>query len=164
MLHITLVAPQIPHNTGAVARLCVGLGARLHLVRPLGFSLRESRLKRAALDYWEHVDLQVHADWDAYLADAAPAALCFASTRGTRPHWETSFTPGTHLVFGNESQGLPEPFYTRYRAQLCRIPMPGPHARSLNLANAVAVVAYEALRQQAALPPGDTGVTPPPAP
>lgn len=147
MLNITLVSPQIPHNTGAVARLCVGLGARLHLVRPLGFSLRESRLKRAALDYWPHVDLKVHESWDAYLADAEPPALCLASTRGERAHWDVAFTPDTHLVFGNESEGLPPPFYARYAHQLCRIPMPGPHARSINLANAVAIVAYEALRQ-----------------
>lgn len=157
MLNITLVSPQIPHNTGAIARLCVGLGARLHLVRPLGFSLRESRVKRAALDYWEHLDLVVHENWDAYLDNASPPALCIASTRGTRAHWEVAFTPDIHLVFGNEPEGLPAPFYTRYAAQLCRIPMPGPHGRSLNLANAVSIVAYEALRQLTVHAAGGSG-------
>ncbi|MCE9613023.1 MAG: tRNA (cytidine(34)-2'-O)-methyltransferase [Lentisphaerae bacterium] len=146
-MNLVLIAPQIPHNTGAVARLCVGLGARLHLIRPLGFSLRESRVKRAALDYWEHVDLVVHADWEAYLATAQPDAFCFASTKGARGYLDCRFTPGTHLVFGNETEGLPAAFYDRYRESLYQIPMPGPHARSINLANAAAIVAYEAYRQ-----------------
>jgi tRNA (cytidine/uridine-2'-O-)-methyltransferase len=146
-LHVVLIAPQIPHNTGAIARTCVGLDAHLHLVRPLGFSLRESRLKRAALDYWEHVRLSIHDDWDRYLAEAAPEELVFASTRATRSIYTCQFSRGVHLVFGNESDGLPETFYARYAHQLVRIPMPGPHARSLNLANAAAIVAYEAYRQ-----------------
>jgi len=147
MLNVTLVCPQIPHNTGAIARLCVGLGARLHLVRPLAFSLRESRLKRAALDYWPHVDLVVHDHWEAYLAATEPADLVFLSTRGERDYWDHVFRPDSHLVFGNETEGLPADFYTRYRDRLLRIPMPGPHARSINLANAAAIVAYEAARQ-----------------
>lgn len=146
-MNLVLVAPQIPQNTGNIARLCVGLGARLHLIRPLGFSVRESRVKRAALDYWEHVDLVVHRDWDAFLARAQPADLFFASTKGTRTCFDYRFTDATHLVFGNEEAGLPLEFYTRYRDQLYTIPMPGPHARSINLANAAAIVAYEAFRQ-----------------
>ena len=145
--NIVLVAPEIPHNTGAIARLCVGLGARLHLVRPLGFSLRESQLKRAALDYWDHVDLHVHADWQAFLDADQPAAMFFASTQGKQDLYAQHFTPGCHLVFGNETSGLPESFYTRYADRLFQIPMPGPHARSLNLANAASIVVYEAYRQ-----------------
>ena len=109
-------------------------------------------MKRAALDYWAHADIVVHANWEAYLVDARPAALCFLSTRGTRPLYEVRMTAGTHLVFGNESCGLPPEFYARYADSLCRIPMPGPHARSLNLANAVAIVAYEAYRQLSLAP------------
>jgi tRNA (cytidine/uridine-2'-O-)-methyltransferase len=151
-LNIVLVAPQIPHNTGAIARTCVALDAHLHLVRPLGFSLRESRLKRAALDYWEHVRLSVHNDWNRYLAEAKPEELVFASTHATRSIFSCRFSRGVHLVFGNESDGLPKSFYTRYSRQLVRIPMSGPHARSLNLANATAVVAYEAYRQLNEMP------------
>ncbi len=152
-LHITLVAPEIPQNTGSIARLCVGLGARLHLIRPLGFSLRESRVKRAGLDYWEHADLVIHENWERYLADARPPALFFASTRGERSCFDCRFTPDAHLVFGNETSGLPPDFYVRYRDQLFRIPMPGPHARSINLANAAAIAAYEAYRQLLQSPP-----------
>ena len=146
-LNIVLVAPRIPHNTGAVARLAVGLDARLHLVRPLGFSLRESRLKRAALDYWEHARLTIHADWEQYLEAEQPGALVLTSTRGGRSYLDVRYTAATHLVFGNETEGLPAPFYERYADRLVRIPMPGAHARSINLANAVAIVAYEAYRQ-----------------
>lgn len=146
-LHLTLIEPQIPQNTGSIARLCVGLGARLHLIRPLGFALHTSRVKRAALDYWAHADIVIHPNWDAYLEATQPAALHLLSTRGTRSHFACRFRPGAHIVFGNESSGFPPDFYTRYGDWLFRIPMPGPHARSLNLANAASVVAYEAYRQ-----------------
>ncbi len=147
-LNIVLVHPEIPHNTGAIGRLCVGLDATLHLVRPLGFALTERQLRRAGLDYWEHVRLKIHDDWASYLRDAAPSALVFCSTRGTRDIYAAEYPAGVHLVFGSESAGLPAPLYREHADQLYRIPMPGPHGRSLNLANAVAVVAYEAYRQQ----------------
>ncbi len=146
-MHIVLVAPEIPYNTGAVGRICVCLGARLHLVRPLGFSLEESRVKRSGLDYWPHVDIHVHDTWDDFLEGVHPARLHFASSRGERSLYDTAFSDGDALVFGNESSGLPPDFYNRYRDALFRIPMPGPHSRTLNLANAVSVVAYEAYRQ-----------------
>jgi tRNA (cytidine/uridine-2'-O-)-methyltransferase len=146
-IHIVLVQPEIPHNTGAIGRLCVGLDCPLHLVRPLGFALTSAWVKRAGLDYWPHLDLRQHDNWEAFLRDVAPARLLFASTRGTRSLYDCRFAANDAIVFGNESSGLPEPFYTRYAADLFRIPMPGPHARSLNLANAVAVAGYEALRQ-----------------
>ncbi len=146
-IHIVLICPEIPHNTGAIGRLCVDLDCPLHLVRPLGFALTSSWVRRAGLDYWAHLDLHLHDNWDAFLARARPTRLFFASTRGRRSLYDCSFASGDALVFGNESAGLPEAFYAQYGADLFQIPMPGPHARSLNLANAVAVVAYEALRQ-----------------
>ena len=146
-LHIVLVHPEIPHNTGAIGRLCVGLNWPLHLIRPLGFALTSAWVKRASMDYWPHLDLHVHDSWEAFLAEARPHCLHVASTRGTCSLYDCRFATGDALVFGSESAGLPDTLYERHRAELFRIPMPGPHSRSLNLANAVAVAAYEALRQ-----------------
>jgi len=146
-LHLVLIRPEIPHNTGAIGRLCVGLDCTLHLIRPLGFRLGQAEIRRAGLDYWPHVRLTVHNGWEDYLETAHPPRLFFASTRGGRSLYDCVFQPGDHLAFGSESYGLPEPFYDRYADSLFRIPMPGPHARSINLANAVAIVAYEAFRQ-----------------
>lgn len=147
-MNIVLVAPEIPHNTGAIGRVCVGLDAHLHLIRPLGFSITESRLKRAALDYWEHIDLTVHASWDAFMAAESPANMVFLSSRGKTSIYERNLSQASHLIFGNESSGLPESLYRLYASDLVTIPMPGKHARTLNLANAVSVVAYEAWRQK----------------
>jgi tRNA (cytidine/uridine-2'-O-)-methyltransferase len=147
-LNVVLVEPQIPHNTGAIGRLCVGLGAALHLVRPLGFILDHRAIRRAGLDYWANLDVTVHDDWDAFLAACQPPRLFFASTKGQRGLYDCHFSAGDFLVFGNEGSGLPPDFYTRYADSLLRIPMPGQHARSINLANAAAIVMYEAYRQQ----------------
>jgi len=152
-IQIVLLRPEIPHNTGAIGRLCVDLDCPLHLVRPLGFALTSSWVRRAGMDYWAHLDLCLHDNWEAFLQTARPARRFFASTRGCRSLYDCRFASGDALIFGNESAGLPEEFYARYRADLFRIPMPGPHARSLNLANAAAVAAYEAFRQLA----GQTG-------
>jgi len=146
-MHIVLLHPEIPHNTGAIGRLCVGLGCPLHLVRPLGFSLDERNLRRAGLDYWRHLDARVHDHWDAFLESVRPSKLWFASTRGTRPLYDCRFADNDAICFGSESSGLPRDFYERYRGDLFQIPMPGPHARSLNLATAAAVCMYEAWRQ-----------------
>lgn len=146
-LHIVLVAPEIPQNTGTIGRLCVCTDTTLHLIKPLGFSLSESYLKRAGLDYWPYLQLQVHDHWEAFLATAAPRRLFFASTKATRSYFSYSFQFGDYLVFGNEGSGLPPPLYERYAEQLYQIPMPGEHQRSLNLANAVSIVVYEAYRQ-----------------
>ena len=153
MLNIVLVQPEIPHNTGAIGRLCVGLGARLHLVRPLGFNLSEKRIQRAGLDYWEHLDMSVHDSWQGLLNDTGarnPAdgrGLFFLSTRGEKSLYDCVFSGDVFLVFGSESRGLPGEIYSEYRDALFKIPMPGEHARSINLANAVAIAAYEAYRQ-----------------
>jgi len=146
-LHIVLLAPEIPQNTGAIGRLCVCLDCPLHLIRPLGFQIDDATVRRAGLDYWQHVDLHVHDDWDAYLAEARPPRLLFCSSKGSQSYLDLAYTPGDHLIFGRESSGLPPDFYERYADSLYTIPMPGPHRRSLNLANAASVVAYEAYRQ-----------------
>ncbi len=150
-LHIVLVKPEIPHNTGAIGRVCVGLDCPLHLIRPLGFRLTEQHLRRAGMDYWEHLRLSVHDSWDAFLSEAKPARLFFLSTRGERALYDCAFQPGDALVFGSEGHGLPQAFYDHYRDRLFRIPMPGPHARSINLANAVSIAAYEVFRQLTAV-------------
>lgn len=152
-LNVVLLHPEIPHNTGAIGRTCVCVGARLHLVKPLGFSLREKDLLRAGLDYWPHLDVKTHDGWDGFLQAEKPARIIFLSTRGARSIYEWRFEPGDYVVFGSESGGLPEGFYERYSNDLCSIPMPGTHARSLNLANAASIVVYEAYRQQSQASP-----------
>jgi len=145
--HIVLVAPEIPPNTGTIGRLCVCTDARLHLIRPLGFSLDAAQVRRAGLDYWPYLELRVHENWEAFLQEARPDRMFFASTRGGRSLYDYRFQGGQFLVFGNETDGLPVEFYERYAENLYVIPMPGRHARSHNLANAASIVLYEALRQ-----------------
>ncbi len=150
-LHLVLFQPEIPHNTGAIGRLCVGLDCQLHLIRPLGFQLSDRHLQRAGMDYWPHVRLMLHDSWQAFMECVRPPQLFLLSTHGQRSLYECRFAPGAALVFGNESHGLPPEMREMHRERLFRIPMPGPHARSINLANAVAIAAYEAYRQLAAL-------------
>lgn len=147
MLHVVLHQPEIPPNTGNVIRLCANSGAQLHLIRPLGFDIDDARLRRAGLDYHEYAALQVHDDFDAFVATVAPARLFALSTRGTqRPH-DVAFARGDAIVFGSETRGLPQAFLDALPADRClRLPM-RPNNRSLNLSNAVAVVVYEAWRQ-----------------
>ena len=144
---IVLVRPEIPHNTGAIGRLCVGLDVPLHLIRPLGFRLDDKAIARAGLDYWPHLKIAIHDTWDEYLAAANPSRIFFLSTHGEKSLYDCAFAAGDALVFGNESSGLPKDFYARYRDDLFRIPMPGEHARSINLANAVSIASYECYRQ-----------------
>jgi len=147
MFNIVLVAPEIPQNTGTIGRLCVCTDARLHLVEPLGFSLAESRIRRAGLDYWRYLDLQVYRSWPDFIGTARPGHLAFFSTKARKSLYDGRFSLGDYLVFGNETSGLPEVIHTRYRENFYSIPMPGQHARSHNLANAVSIVLYEAYRQ-----------------
>lgn len=149
-IHVVLVEPLIPHNTGAIGRLCVGLEARLHLIEPCGFSLSEKAVRRSGLDYWQFLDLQMYQSWQQFLDRNTPEKLHFLSTKGDQSLYEMPFTPPCWLVFGNESRGLPQDFYQTYAADLYRIPQPGKHARSINLANAAAIAMYEAHRQIAA--------------
>lgn len=144
---IVLLRPEIPHNTGAIGRLAVGLGVRLNLIRPLGFRLDNESIRRAGLDYWEFLDYKVHDTWEAYLEKERPRRFLFLSTHATKSLYDLHFEPGDALVFGNESSGLPKDFYGRYGDLLFRIPMPGEHARSINLANSVSIAAYECYRQ-----------------
>lgn len=150
MFHIVLVQPEIPPNTGNVIRLCANTGCRLHLVEPLGFSMDDKHMRRAGLDYHEYADVQRHPDWDSLVRTAQPAPdrLFAMTTRGTRAVHEVAFRPGDWLVFGSESRGLDPALRDSFApAQRLRLPM-RPGQRSLNLSNAVAVVAYEAWRQQ----------------
>ncbi len=146
-LQIVLVHPEIPHNAGAIGRLCVGLGIRLHLVRPLGFQLTDRLIKRAGLDYWEHLDLHLHSDWDAFLSGVDASRIWLATTKAGLSLYDCTFSAGDILVFGSESAGLPDAVHARFPDRRFAIPMPGEHARSLNLAQAAAVAAYEAHRQ-----------------
>lgn len=146
-IHIVLIHPEIPHNTGAIGRICVGLGCPLHLIRPLGFHLSEHYIKRAGLDYWDHLKLSLHDNWQGFLDEVRPNRVFFLSTQGTQSLYTCGFAPGDALAFGSESSGLPKDFYACYAESLFKIPMPGEHARSINLANAVSITAYEAYRQ-----------------
>ena len=146
-LHLVLVQPEIPHNTGAIGRLCVGLDCCLHLIRPLGFQLADRHLQRAGMDYWPHVRLTLHDTWQAFLDRVDPPQLIMLSTHGRQSLYDCRFVPGAALVFGNESRGLPPELQALYRERLFKIPMPGEYARSLNLATAAAIAAYEAYRQ-----------------
>jgi len=145
-VHVVLVAPEIPPNTGNVARLCVSTGAALHLVRPLGYSLDDRHLKRAGLDYWAHLDLTVHDDFASVLAAKGDAPMHLASSRARRAYSEVRYGPDDWLVFGAETAGLPRALLAAFAERGVRIPMWGP-SRCLNLSNAVAVVLFEALRQ-----------------
>ena len=147
-LHVVLVAPEIPPNTGSIARLCAATYTRLHLVRPLGFSLDDRHLKRAGLDYWPHVDLRVYDDWPHFRQQQRGARLHFLSARATRPYVAAAYRPGDYLVFGCETKGLPAALLAKHADQTFAIPIFSPHVRSLNLSNAVSIVVYEALRQQ----------------
>ena len=150
ILHVVLYRPQIPQNTGNIARTCAAVGAELHLIEPLGFSVTESAVRRAGLDYWSEVTVHTHAGLEPVLAAAsAPARqLVLLTTHGRRRYTDITYRRGAYLLFGNESAGLPLELRARYAPATARIPMR--HGlRSLNLANAVAVVVYEALRQLA---------------
>ncbi len=147
MLHVVLLHPEIPHNTGAVGRLCLATGARLHLVKPLGFSLDDRRVKRAGLDYWKDVDVRVWENWDEFAASVeAGAGLHLLTTKAGRVYWDAGFRDGDYLVFGAETRGLPESLLAKYRERCLTIPMVEGSTRSLNLATAVGIVLYEAVR------------------
>jgi tRNA (cytidine/uridine-2'-O-)-methyltransferase len=151
MFHVVLVEPEIPPNTGNIARLCLATGSRLHLVKPLGFSLDEKSLRRAGLDYWQDVDLRIWDSFDQLFEDAGggegTARFHFLTTKASQAYWSASFQPGDYLVFGRETKGLPESLLEKHPDRLLTIPMPGDAARSLNLATSAGIVLYEALRQ-----------------
>jgi tRNA (cytidine/uridine-2'-O-)-methyltransferase len=150
-VHVVLVHPEIHWNTGNAGRTCLAVGATLHLIEPLGFSLDEKQVRRAGLDYWEHVDLRVWPDWPSFervLPTLGEAY--FFSTRATRMVWDVPLGgPGdVVLVFGRETKGLPDDLYTRYHDRLVGMPIVSSHVRSLNLSTSVGVAVYEVLRQR----------------
>lgn len=148
MFHIVLVAPEIPHNAGAAGRLALATGSRLHLVKPLGFSLDDKHVRRTGLDYWQDVDLRVWENFADLTDHADPEArFWWFSTKTTRPHWDAGFRDGDYLVFGCETKGLPEAMVRDAGDQAIRIPMVEGGTRSLNLSTAVAIALYEAVRQ-----------------
>jgi tRNA (cytidine/uridine-2'-O-)-methyltransferase len=150
-LHLVLLAPEIPWNTGNIGRTCLASGAQLHLVRPLGFSLEERRVRRAGLDYWRFVEPRVWSGWRAF-EQALPelGTPWFFSAEGQRPLYGTRFEGPTVLVFGSETAGLPPAVRQRYAERLLAIPMEDGPVRSLNLSTAAAVAAYEVRRQHGA--------------
>lgn len=147
MFNVVLIEPEIPPNTGNIGRLCLGAGATLHLVGPLGFSTDDRTLKRAGLDYWAEVDCRHWPDFSSLQAAAgAEARFFYLTTKTTRPYWDERFRPGDYLVFGRESKGLPESLLHAHPDQCLTIPQKG--VRSLNLATATGIVLFEAVRQQ----------------
>jgi tRNA (cytidine/uridine-2'-O-)-methyltransferase len=149
MFHIVLVEPEIPHNAGAAGRLALATGSSLHLIEPLGFSLEDKYVRRTGLDYWQDVDLHVWRSFEALCAEADPSSrFWFLSTKAARSPWQAEFRPGDHLVFGRETRGLPEDLVAAAGEQALRIPMAPGGTRSLNLSTAIAIVLYEAVRQQ----------------
>jgi tRNA (cytidine/uridine-2'-O-)-methyltransferase len=147
VFNVVLIEPEIPPNTGNIGRLCLATGATLHLVKPLGFSTDDRTLKRAGLDYWQEVDVRL---WDSFedlqKAHGLDIRSFFLTTKSDRAYYDVRFQPGDFLVFGRETKGLPEPLLAAHPKQLLTIPMQG--TRSLNLATAVAIVLFEAMRQR----------------
>ena len=146
-MQVVLVEPQIPPNTGNVARLCAATGCQLHLVEPMGFTITDAKLKRAGLDYWDSIQPVVHASFAAYLDAARPRRLFLFSTGGTRSLFDATFAPGDALVFGSETKGLSDELLAAHPGSVLGIPLRTDHVRSLNLSTAVGIVVYEALRQ-----------------
>ena len=146
MLNIVLVEPEIPQNCGNIARTCAATGSRLHLIRPLGFDISEKAVKRAGLDYWHLVNVQVYDNLADFFAKNDVQQMWCLSTKAPRCYTEAAFADGCYLFFGKETKGLPEDFLEQHRAACVRLPM-REEARSLNLSNAVAITVYEALRQ-----------------
>ncbi|MGB3606367.1 tRNA (cytidine(34)-2'-O)-methyltransferase [Psychroserpens sp.] len=146
-LNIVLFEPEIPNNTGNIGRLALASGSKLHLVKPFGFELSSSRLKRAGLDYWQHLDVSIYASIDDFFNKNLNKHFVFFSSHGTKSHWDIPFEKDLFLIFGKESVGLPKSLIADYKTQLYQIPLYSAHIRSLNLANAVGIVVYEGLRQ-----------------
>ena len=146
MLNIVLVEPEIPSNTGNIARTCAATGSVLHLIRPLGFDISDKAVKRAGLDYWHLVDVRDYENLDDFFAKNDVTEPWLLSTKAPRRYTEATFKDGCYLFFGKETKGLPEDFLAKYYERCLRIPMRA-EARSLNLGNSVAIVTYEALRQ-----------------
>ena len=147
MLNIVLHEPEIPANTGNIGRTCVATNTRLHLIEPLGFRLNEKNLKRAGMDYWEHLDVRTYIDYNDFLEKNPGAKIYMATTKAPKVYTEVNYESDCYIMFGKESAGIPEEILLEHKETAVRIPMLD-HIRSLNLGNSVAIVLYEALRQQ----------------
>ena len=146
MLNIVLFEPEIPANTGNIGRTCVATNTRLHLIEPLGFRLDEKSLKRAGMDYWKDLDVTTYIDFEDFLSKNPDAKIYMATTKAPNVYTDVSYEPDCYIMFGKESAGIPEEILVQHKENSIRIPMVG-DIRSLNLGNSVAVVLYEALRQ-----------------
>ncbi len=147
MLNIVLFEPEIPANTGNIGRTCAATGARLHLIKPLGFDISEKAVRRAGMDYWFLLDLKVYQNYGEFLSRNPGAKVYMATTKAQKVYTEVSYEPDAFIMFGKESAGIPEEILLENRERCVRIPMLG-ETRSLNLSNSVAIMVYEALRQQ----------------
>ena len=145
-LNIVLIEPEIPNNTGNIGRLALATGSRLHLVKPFGFEIDDKRLKRAGLDYWQHLEVIYYESKEEFFKKNADKKMAFLSSHGTKSHWDINFEDDMFLVFGKESVGLPKPLIEKHKTDLFKIPMFSKNIRSLNLANAVSIVIYEGLK------------------
>ena len=145
-LNIVLVEPEIPNNTGNIGRLTLASGSILHLVKPFGFTIDDTRLKRAGLDYWKHVYIIYYENIDEFFSINKNQNMVFLSSHGTKNHYDIPFEDNLFLVFGKESVGLPKSIIEQHPNKLFKIPLYSEHVRSLNLANAVAIVVYEGLK------------------
>ena len=146
MLNIVLFEPEIPQNTGNIGRTCVATNTRLHLIEPLGFRLDEKSLRRAGMDYWKDLDVTTYIDFDDFMSKNPDAKIYMATTKAPNVYTEVNYEPDCYIMFGKESAGIPEEILVHHKEDSIRIPMVG-DIRSLNLSNSVAIVLYEALRQ-----------------
>lgn len=149
--NIVLIEPEIPNNTGNIGRLSLATGCNLHLVKPFGFEINDSRVKRAGLDYWKHINLFIYDDIDDFFKKNANAKMAFLSSHGTQDYWDIDYQKDLFLVFGKESKGLSKTITEANSDKLYKIPLFSQHIRSINIANAVSVTVYEGIRNLATL-------------
>ena len=146
-LNIVLIEPEIPNNTGNIGRLSLASGSNLHLVKPFGFEISDARLKRAGLDYWQHLSVTIYENVDDFFSKNNNKNMVFLSSHGKKAHWSIDFEDEMFLVFGKESVGLPKNILEKYPKKLYKIPLYSEHVRSLNIANSVGIIVYEGLKQ-----------------
>ncbi|MFH4967857.1 tRNA (cytidine(34)-2'-O)-methyltransferase [Gaetbulibacter sp. M240] len=146
-LNIVLIEPEIPNNTGNIGRLALAAGAELHLVKPFGFEINDTRLKRAGLDYWDHLKVHYYENLEAFFEEHSDKSKAFFSSHGNKDYWDIPFEDNLFLIFGKESVGLSKSLLKKHHKNTYKIPIFSPHVRSLNLANAVSIVVYEGLNQ-----------------
>lgn len=145
--NIVLVNPQIPPNTGNVARLCAATKSKLHLIKPMGFEIDDKKMKRAGLDYWDFLDVEIHENIDDFVKKYDNEKFIFLSSKVQKKYWDHSFKDGDFLIFGSETKGLPKEIMDKFKDKMLNIPQYEEHVRCLNLSNSVSIVLYEAIRQ-----------------